>query len=304
MTIQPPNLTPELQTRQLLVDLKSGFGRHWNGGDAFRTAFANALSMSFPVGEQFFIDSVRCGLTQLPTNDQNQSLRELAKGFIRQEATHRRLHGIYNDYLEQNGLRNHWGPRAQRRIQRLRNVRQAMGLDRGYLHDLAITAAYEHYTAIFGDLVLRRQNQTCDLFYQAEPMMLTLWRWHAAEETEHRCVAFDLYHALDGGQPFRVAWYLYVSIEFAVDIVLQTCNNLWRDGTFFKFSTWTSAMRFVAGRQGVAWEMIRPLLAYFRPGFHPLQLGDVQMATDWFRKNAQSWRAVCVNRPCPVDDWD
>ena len=31
-------------------------------GDAFLTAWFNALSMSFPVGEQFFIDSVRNGL--------------------------------------------------------------------------------------------------------------------------------------------------------------------------------------------------------------------------------------------------
>ena len=40
-------------------------GRHWNGGDAFRTAWFNALSMSFPVGEQFFIDAVREGVKRL-----------------------------------------------------------------------------------------------------------------------------------------------------------------------------------------------------------------------------------------------
>src|SRR5436190_3225187 len=52
--------------RRLWVDLERPFARRWNGGDAFRSAYFNALSMSFPVGEQFFIDSVRAGAQALP----------------------------------------------------------------------------------------------------------------------------------------------------------------------------------------------------------------------------------------------
>ena len=55
----PENTLPHLTVRRLLVDLSQGFDRHWNGGDAFLSAFCNALSMSFPVGEQFFIDAVK-----------------------------------------------------------------------------------------------------------------------------------------------------------------------------------------------------------------------------------------------------
>ncbi|MFL6717281.1 MAG: metal-dependent hydrolase, partial [Burkholderiaceae bacterium] len=51
----------DLVVRRLLIDREAPFARHWCGGDAFRTAFFNALSMSFPIGEQFFIDSVRNG---------------------------------------------------------------------------------------------------------------------------------------------------------------------------------------------------------------------------------------------------
>ncbi|MEY2780498.1 MAG: hypothetical protein RL307_202, partial [Pseudomonadota bacterium] len=32
----------QLMVRRLSVDLKTPFGRHWNGGSAFRTAYANA----------------------------------------------------------------------------------------------------------------------------------------------------------------------------------------------------------------------------------------------------------------------
>ena len=55
----------ELAVRKLLVDLTTPFEKRWCGGDAFKSAFFNALSMSFPVGEQFFIDSVREGAKQM-----------------------------------------------------------------------------------------------------------------------------------------------------------------------------------------------------------------------------------------------
>ena len=55
----------ELAVRKLLVDLNTPFDTRWCGGDAFKSAFFNALSMSFPVGEQFFIDSVREGAKQM-----------------------------------------------------------------------------------------------------------------------------------------------------------------------------------------------------------------------------------------------
>ena len=52
----------DLVVRRLLIDLSQPFDRRWNGGDAFRSAFFNALSMSFVVGEQYFIDSLKQAL--------------------------------------------------------------------------------------------------------------------------------------------------------------------------------------------------------------------------------------------------
>ena len=57
----------DLVVRRLLIDLETPFARHWNGGDAFRSAFFNALSMSFPLGEQYFMDSVRNGCLLYPS---------------------------------------------------------------------------------------------------------------------------------------------------------------------------------------------------------------------------------------------
>ena len=112
-----PHAPTELTVRRLAIDLSKGFSRHWNGGDAFMTAYANALSMSFPVGEQFFIDAVKHGAKALPDTPENADLHKVVKGFIGQEATHRRIHSLFNQQLEAQGLTNAMERRIARRLQ-------------------------------------------------------------------------------------------------------------------------------------------------------------------------------------------
>ena len=94
-----------LVVRRLMIDLESPLPRHWHGNDAFKTALSNALSMSFPLGEQFFIDSVRRVVKTLPEAKQAEFAQEV-QGFIGQEATHRRIHGLFNDHLYLQGHKN------------------------------------------------------------------------------------------------------------------------------------------------------------------------------------------------------
>ncbi|MDB5744887.1 MAG: metal-dependent hydrolase [Polaromonas sp.] len=282
---QPASLT----VRRLQLDLSQGFDRHWHGGDAFRSQYHNALSMSFPVGEQSFIDSVREGLKRLPETPENAQLRATAVQFIGQEATHRHVHGLYNAHLEQQGLVNRWQHWAGRRI--------AYGKAHGVhpLHLLAVTAAYEHCTAVFADATLRH----ADWFAGADPKMQLLWRWHAAEEIEHRAVAFDLYTALGGNHAWRIRWYFYALAVFSLDATCQTVLNLHRDGTLLKPATWWSAARFFWGRHGAVWRCAGPLLRYLRRDFHPdhethaaPEAQSQALAARWLADNAGSWRAV------------
>ncbi|HSQ72970.1 MAG TPA: metal-dependent hydrolase, partial [Rubrivivax sp.] len=134
-----------LTVRRLLVDLQTPIARHWVDGDAFRTAFFNALSMSFPAGEQVFIDSMRLGLAALPPEQRERFAGEV-QAFIGQEATHRRIHELFNRHLAQQGMVNRWEARILRRRQRLEGVDPR--------HWLAVTAATEHFTAILADHLL------------------------------------------------------------------------------------------------------------------------------------------------------
>jgi len=164
--------------------------------------------------------------------------------------------------------------------------------EKGYLHELAITAAYEHFTAVFGDLTLESIGQPGDWFAQAEEPLQTLWRWHAAEESEHKSVAFDLYTTLGGNHTWRMRWFNYVLLQFALDTLRQTANNLWHDGTWYKPMTWISGLRFLFGRHGLLRRAAAPLRAYRRKDFHPAQVGHPDLAANWLSHNADRWTAV------------
>jgi len=275
--------------RKLALDLSQGFERHWHGGDAFLSQYHNALSMSFPVGEQSFIDAVRDCARLLPRTPEHALLHEAAAQFIGQEATHRHIHGLYNAHLEKQGLVNRWQHWATARIEfaRSKNVSPR--------HMLAVTAAYEHLTAVLADFMLRH-DRSLD---RADPNMQTLWRWHAAEETEHRAVAYDLYQALQGNYAWRIRWYIYALLAFSFDSGRQTVLNLWHDGTLFRPGTWWSAVTYFWGRNGAIWHTAKPLMAYFRRDFHPDQeisaVPEQQtrgMAQRWLKDNEKSFRVV------------
>jgi predicted metal-dependent hydrolase len=262
-----------LTVRKLSIDLKSGFARHWFGGDAFRTQLFNATSMTFPQGEQFFIDSVRDALPQI----QSAALREAVRGFIGQEATHRHLHAQYNAELERQGLRYVLQRWIAWRIAQSRKV--------SLTSRLAVTAAFEHYTALFAKVTLDGRVG----IERADALPRLLWSWHSAEELEHKAVAFDVYTALGGGSLRRIAWFLYVSLLFTIDLTVQTTHNLYRDGQLLRWRTWASALSYHFGRRGLMWVLVPHVLAYCAPRFHPNRSDDAGQAQAWLARHRDSY---------------
>ena len=239
--------------------------------------------MSFPVGEQFFIDSVRLGLKTLPAAEQEKYATE-TQGFIGQEATHRRIHSLFNAQIEKHGLINHWAPRAEKRLQRLSTFHPR--------HWLAITAATEHFTAVFAEWMLRNP----DLFEGTETRLQTLWLWHSAEESEHKSTAFDLYRALGGTDSSRIKWFKHITLLFLLDLLRQTVNNLDRDGTLWQWLTWKSAASFLFGRQGMVRLSYQPWRAYKKTDFHPNQLAS-DLSVNWLQNHTDTYAVVNPKPP-------
>lgn len=267
-----------LTIRRLHIDLGPPLPRHWCGGDAFRTAFFNALSMSFPRGEQFFIDAVKRGVATLPA-EQQATFEAEVKGFIGQEATHRRIHSLFNGHLEKQGLVNHWQARADRRM--------ALTAGTDPRHDLGITAATEHLTAILSEWGLAHPHW----FHSEDERINTMWLWHFSEEIEHKSTAIDVYTALGGNDEWRIRYYRLISKSFLLELTRQTLNNLWHDRTWWKPSTWWSAGRFLLGRNGLLLGLRGPWKSYLAPGFHPRQMHN-EHAGQWLQANRHRYSAV------------
>jgi predicted metal-dependent hydrolase len=268
----------DLSVRRLLIDLEQPMARHWQNGNAFSSAFLNALSMSFPFGEQFFIDSVRAGVKTLSPEKQEQ-FRDEVKGFIGQEATHRRIHGLFNKHLYDMGYVNQIEQRGMKRVKRLENMDPKV--------HVATTAAIEHLTAIMAEWMLSHP----EVVATDDARLATMWLWHAAEETEHKCTAFDVYRAMGGSDKMRVTLFRWSTYFFLRDVTSQTMLNLKKDGMLWKWKTWKEAASYIFGPLGVIRLVYKPWRKYLSHNFHPSQQ-DGHLSTEWLSANRNQFSLV------------
>ena len=277
-----PSLEPtpvHLPVRRLRVDLSRGFPRTWIAGDAYRTHYFNALSMSFPVGEQFFIDAVKAGVLMLPESEQ-AAWQDVLRGFVGQEATHRFLHGQFNAELERQGLVNRWEGWARRRIERAAHLHP--------VNHVAVTAALEHYTAVLAKALLTNPAW----LEGTDPQLALLWRWHAVEESEHKAVAMDLYRAMGGSEKRRRLWFVWVTFLFVVESTAQTTINLWRAGELLEPRTWWQGLKWTFGPKGMVAATLWPLMQYLRRGFHPNDQSSPAEAERWLQAQQAAYSIV------------
>lgn len=247
--------------RPMRTEWPENLPRCWNNGRAFDTHFMNALSVTFPHGEKFFIDSVRHYRDRI-TDPRLQA--EIA-AFISQEGWHRSVHRDYNDWLEKIGLPAHrLDALARERIDTIKLKLRPRGW-------LAATVCLEHFTAVFAQLLIADP----DRLESMHPHLRQVWAWHAMEEMEHKGVAFDVYNAIGGRRnPLRRAM-LLVSLTFLFDISRNLIALLRADGVLWRARTWIEGASYLFGwRRGIAWRTLPAWIAFFGSRFHPWDHDD------------------------------
>ncbi len=252
-----------IRPRNLRFVTDAPHARWWLGGDPVATAWHNALSITFPAGETFFIESVRRFQKDVPDD-----LARQIKDFARQEAFHTREHNDFNARMEADGYEI--ASEIARVEERLREARE-----RHPIAQLAMTVALEHFTAIFAHSGLKNPG----VMAGAEPDAQRMWGWHAIEEIEHKSVAFDTFMAVMQAAPARKRWgirclvFLNVSRNFITSRWTETLRLLEQDG----ITGWTARRKllgYLLGNPGVVRRIILPWLAFLRPGFHPWDVDD------------------------------
>jgi hypothetical protein len=263
---------PPLEVRNLRFAIDGGVPRHWHGGRRSVTRFFDNLSLLFPAGERFFIDAVKAHKDLL---SDERLLKEVAV-FCAQEGIHAREHIRYNEWLEQHGYP---AEELDGRVERiLRRVSRALP----QRARLSATCALEHLTALMAELLLRDPQ----LLEGAHPEMRSLWRWHAAEESEHRAVAYDVYAATGAPYAERVAVMLLATVIFWTLVVQHQARLMRVDGAAWSVEEWRSLVVFLFVEPGGMGRLWRRWFDYFRPGFHPWQHDTRDLLEQWKRQHA------------------
>jgi predicted metal-dependent hydrolase len=255
--------------RNLRFPLDASIPRYWLGGNRVMSLFLDHLSMVFPPGERFFMQSVRAFEGRI----QDPALKEAVRGFHAQEALHGREHAAYNDLLRARGYPVDAIDRSAKRI---------LGLSEKLTPkswQLAATAALEHFTAMLAVFLLATNSVLKD----APPAMAAMWRWHAAEENEHAAVAFDVYRAIGGGYFSRILVMLGTTFFFWAKMLEHQVRMMHADGCLFSGKEWAALGRFAFKTPGVFPMLWRSYFAYFRPSFHPHQLDCTPLLEEWKR---------------------
>jgi predicted metal-dependent hydrolase len=254
--------------RHKSFDIEAALASDWHGDGAFVTAWFNAMSLLFPLGEKFFIDSVVHFIDEID----DPRLREEIAAFRAQESTHRVQHQKYNELLCR--LRDYDLDHFEK------NVRERMAWAYRELsahRRLAGTVANEHLTAIMAHDVLLHG----DALVGADPAIAELWRWHGVEETEHKAVAFDVFTAIGGTVSQRRLALLLNSFFFMKDTMRNLCIMLKHDGKLWSLREWARGFRFLFIRPGILRRIAGDWLRFFRRDFHPWQIDNRDLIRDW-----------------------
>ena len=237
--------------------------RLWHGGRVEATAIYNALSSTFPIGEAYFVESVRKFREGAPPK-----LAEEIKAFTTQEAIHSREHDAFNKRAETAGY--DLSKLEQRVSERLEITKS-----RPPIVNVAATMALEHFTAILAHELLANPKH----LEGADPEAAELWRWHACEEIEHKGVAYDTWLYATRDWPRFKRWkvkakvMLLVTRNFLVDRTAGSLELMRQDGVT-GLKAWTRLLSYLWLRPGMFRKIAGAWFKYFLPGFHPWNEDD------------------------------
>lgn len=238
----------------------------------FRSTYLHALSLLFPDGERFFIRSVKRYADQI-TDDK---LKKDVKAFIAQEAQHGRQHEFLNEKIfgakyEVKSFLENWTNFAFGFLEKLACDYLPFG---GGRLELAVTAAAEHYTATWGAGALRSESMSKFNSQQIKDLI----RWHAIEEIEHKHVAFDVLRSVEDNYFLR-AYAMVITTALIGGLSVWSFAHLLKQEKDIDWGKFLQQAMFeFTNKDGLFLQFAIAFLTYFKPGFHPSDDDDYELA--------------------------
>ncbi len=252
---------------------------HWIADDPIASHAIGALNFLLPEGERMFCATFHELLPFL----RDEALRRDVLGFIGQESMHAEthevvLHQVYgargidpaplirqSEYL----FRTVVGPRPGHSPRRARQH---------LIERAALIGGLEHLFAFLGDWILNSRLED----HGADPQMLDLFRWHGAEEVEHRNVAHDVVAYLGVGY-LRRNIAMVVGVGALLALILRNTRYLVRADPALPDMGYAALARNLARsmRRGTfpsIPRLLRSAAICLKPGYSPASVGDTAQA--------------------------
>lgn len=236
----------------------------WTPQDPEFAQFWNATSTFLPYLEPFLNKTVRKGMEQL--GEHETELRRECMIFIGQEGRHYKNHAKFNKKLRENGY-----PELAAREERMAADYRRFWKEKSHLYCMGYAEGFETLGPVLACFFLEgaKELEQADV----DDPTASLWRWHLAEEYEHRCVANYLFHRLYPSYWKRLYGISY-SVPHMMNYMIRTALYLIREDRRAGRipDTWGSRWRFTRMLVRMLAYAIPRFLKTLLPGYDPVRI--------------------------------
>ena len=226
------------------------------GVDLVHETYLVAFSLTMPYLEPYLIRTYR----SIADDITDPALAADVKDFIGQEAQHFQNHRRINEIIKAQ-----LGPEAAVALQAVEDRLDAdyrrFNAEKSRRFNLVYAEGFEAMTCAMAMTMFEEVSSGSRAGDGRFGPWQQLWSWHAAEEIEHRTVAFDVYDQLEGSYPYRIAGSLRAQAHFqrAVDQMQRILLASQGEPAKHHIPPWLSRGR-------------SRYLATFKPGYDPADL--------------------------------
>ena len=269
----------EIKVRRVNFIFNKDNPRFYYKNNPFSTHFINALHIVFPTGERFFVNSVLKHQKEI-TDDK---LKKQVRNFCGQEGVHSAMHEKFWKILDENGYiikgyENHIDKLLHKIIAKI----EIEGTRINNI-DLTATVCLEHFTALFGHALFEHVELNQDIVPKD---MAELFQWHAAEEIEHKNVAFDVIQKVDKDEHIkRVTLMPIVTALLYFYLGIGTMMLMYQDRKYLKLTKLPKQFYdFATGLfSDLHGDLVKEYFSFFKKDFHPSFLNDYHFAENFFK---------------------
>lgn len=255
--------------RQIPFDFPDDLDPQWHSGNPEFAAMINGASLTMPYLEPFLIRTVRAVMQVMD----NPQIDAYGRAFNTQEQFHYRVHRRFNDLLKKKGYP------VLATIENQMIASYARLSTRSLRKRMAYTAGFETMTM---GLTRWLVGNRVRLFAGADTRVVSFVLWHMVEETEHKCIAHDIYQAAFGGS---FTGYL----ARMVGVFHGALHMLWYSKKGYRAilqqdGRWTnlkSRLRLLQTLLDFALHVGPYILRGALPGHNPRNEKNLQWVTDW-----------------------